>query len=318
MAATIGARIALRTVPLVLSAVLLALLAGRADRSLSSRLAAWEETSSVENVYAPPAVFLEIVSLGYRRALADVLWFRTVDYFGRHYNTDRTYTWLAHMLDRITELDPTALHVYRFAAFILPWEASAVDDSIALLEKGVRNLPDQWELQYYLGFNQYFFKDDLPAAAASLRNAARLPDVHPVVLSLASVIQAASSGQESAIALLRAELDRTKAPETRAPIEALIDELLVTRDLDFLENATATFEARLGIAPSDLLQVVAMNIIPGLPREPHGGLYLVEPGTTHVIDSLGIQPKRLFKSANRQKKLESLAAEHQAETSGAD
>ena len=63
------------------------------------------------------------MALGWRNALADVLWFRTISYFGAHYRSDHTYPWLASMCDLVTDLDPRAEHVYRFAGVILPWEA---------------------------------------------------------------------------------------------------------------------------------------------------------------------------------------------------
>ncbi len=62
--------------------------------------------------------------------------------------------------DPVTDLDPNADYVYRFAGVILPWEANQADDGIRLLEKGVRNVPDSWLMHFWLGFNYYFFKSD--------------------------------------------------------------------------------------------------------------------------------------------------------------
>jgi len=138
------------------------------DRDLSAR------TDVAELVYLPPTRFLRAVSLGYEEALANVLWFRTISYFGGHYQSDRIYPWLAAMCNAVTDLDPRAEHVYRFGGVILPWEADRIDDGIALLEKGVHNMPDSWQLQYMLGFSYYFFSDDLSAASRALRTASLL------------------------------------------------------------------------------------------------------------------------------------------------
>ena len=146
---------------ITVTALSLMLTVGWTDGVLRSQFPAVDRE---ELVYLPPARFLKLVSLGYQHALADVLWFRTTGYFGRHYRSDRIYPWLAYMCNVVTDLDPAAQHVYRFAGLILPWEADGVDDGIALLEKGSRNLPDAWELSYMLGFSYYFFKDDLATA----------------------------------------------------------------------------------------------------------------------------------------------------------
>src|SRR5262249_58229838 len=80
-----------------------------------------------EPVYLPQAAYLRPMSLGWQNVLADLLWFRTISYFGEHYRSNRTYPWLAAMCDLVTDLDPRAEHVYRFAGFILPWDANQVD-----------------------------------------------------------------------------------------------------------------------------------------------------------------------------------------------
>src|SRR5206468_12503187 len=59
--------------------------------------AATAAARSDEPVYLPRAEYLRPMSLGWQNALADVLWFRTISYFGDHYRNDRTYPWLAQM-----------------------------------------------------------------------------------------------------------------------------------------------------------------------------------------------------------------------------
>jgi len=141
-----------------------------------------------EPVYLPRAEYLRPISLGWQNVLADILWFRTISYFGEHYRSDRTYAWLAQMCDLVTDLDPRAEHVYRFAGLILPWEANDVDEGIRLLEKGVRNLPESWLLHYYLGMTHYFFRNDADAAAEYLSTAARLPGAPPLVTRVAALM----------------------------------------------------------------------------------------------------------------------------------
>src|SRR5574341_54019 len=141
---------ALRLLALATAFTALALAAGSSDDRLSRHLT--ELTPHDEFIYLPPTRFLRAVALGYEHALADVLWFRTINYFGRHYRSDGVYPWLASMCDAVTDLDPQAEHVYRFGGVILPWEARRIEDGLALLEKGTRNLPHSWRLRYMVGF----------------------------------------------------------------------------------------------------------------------------------------------------------------------
>lgn len=257
-------------------------------------------TELAELVYLPPTRFLRAVSLGYEQALANVLWFRTISYFGRHYQSDRIYPWLASMCNVVTDLDPRAEHVYRFGGVILPWEADRIDDGIALLEKGVRNLPDSWQLQYMLGFSYYFFSDDLSAASQALRTASLLPGAPDFVSRLAASVDAAYRGPRSAVEFL-AEVERHDANgEMRGIIHARIRELTMSSDIDSLEAAVRVFRERTGRAPADLGELVSTGVVAAIPAEPFGGQYMLDPASGHVVSTSGRQPWRLGSSQLRQ------------------
>jgi len=257
-----------------------------------------------ELIYLPPTRFLRAVSLGYRRALADVLWFRAISYFGRHYRGDGVYPWLAHLCDAVTDLDPWAEHAYSFGGVILPWEASQVDAGIALLEKGVRNMPDAWRLQYLLGFNYYFFKGDLAAASRVLGAAAHTPGAPDFLGPLAATIQATHAGPDTAIAFL----DELERKDPGAPTAAVVRqrrlELTLTRDIDALTQALAEFARRYQRPAQRLDELVASGLVPGVPVEPFGGQYILEPTTGAVGTTSGHKPARMGSSAMRERTLQ--------------
>src|SRR5215831_18573347 len=147
-------RVAALIVALGALAAVVAVTGTRLDR------AATAAARADEPVYLPRAEYLRPISFGWQNVLADVLWFRTISYFGEHYRGDRTYPWLAQMCDLVTDLDPRAEHVYRFGGVLLPWEAGEVDAGVRLLEKGIAVFPDSWTLHYYLGVVRYLFQHD--------------------------------------------------------------------------------------------------------------------------------------------------------------
>jgi hypothetical protein len=297
-------RLRLRLAPLAFLAVMavLVLIIAWTDRGLERHLRATDD--QVELVYLPPTRFLQAVSLGYRHALADILWFRTISYFGRHYRSDRIYPWLAYMCEVVTDLDPQAQHVYRFGGLLLPWEAGRVDEGIALLQKGTRNMPGSWELSYMLGFSYYFFQDDLAAATKELQRAAVLPHAPLFVTRLAAVIDAAHQGPERAIEFL-SELERRGTNgEIHGAIRERIRELLLARDIDTLEAAVGTFRGTFERLPLDLEDLVSTGVLTAIPPEPFGGRYVLDPSTGHVHSSTGRKPARLGSSKMRQSFLE--------------
>src|ERR1700687_5790309 len=286
-------RVSLRILTIAALAVAVTWTDGRLRRHLAA------SDDKVEFIYLPPTSFLLGVSLVYEHALADVLWFRTTSYFGKHYRSDRVYPWLTYMCDVVTDLDPSAEHVYRFAGLILPWEAERIDDGIALLEKGTRHLPGAWELHYMLGFSYYFFKDDLPAASRSLRTAMSLPDAPGFVTRLAAVVDAAHQGEGSAIDFL-IELDRSNInSEMRDALRQRIRELTLSRDIDTLEAAVKSFQEAFGRLPADLGELISTGMVAAIPPEPFGGAYVLDAASAHVRSSLGHKPFRLGSSKTR-------------------
>ena len=266
----------------------------RLDRHLDS------DHARADLIYLPPTQFLRAVSLGYQQALADLLWFRAISYFGRHYRSDRIYPWLALMCNAVTDLDPRAEYVYRFGGVILPWEADRIDDGMALLEKGARNVPESWRLHYMLGFSYYFFKDDLAAASRSLRKASFLPGAPEFVTHLAVIVDAAHQGPDSAVDFLTELEDRDVNGEMREVIRQRIRELALSQEIDSLEAAAQRFQDSAHRPPADLGELVAAGLLARIPEEPFGGRYVLDPASKRVVSTSGHKPWRLGSSHLRE------------------
>ena len=256
-----------------------------------------------EPVYLPKADYLRPMALGWRNALADVLWFRTISYFGAHYRGDHTYPWLASMCDLVTDLDPRAEHVYRFAGVILPWEANQVDAGIALLEKGLRQFPDDWMLHYHLGFHYYFFKNDIDTALTHLREATAQPDVHPSIARLAAVLAQHQYGPETTMAFLQELADNVDSNEVRRVVEDQMREAKLAADLGALQAAVDTYRQRTGTLPPSLQALVDAGILPGIPRDPFTSGYELDPATGAVRSASGRVPSALHDSRVRERAL---------------
>jgi hypothetical protein len=247
-------------------------------------------------VYLPDAKLLRPLVLGYDNVLADVVWFRTISYFGEHYQGDRLYPWLAAMCDLVTDLDPRAEHVYRFGGLMLPWEAGEVDAGIQLLEKGIGVFPDSWTLHYYAGVVRYLFKQDYGGATEALHHAAALPDAPPAVARFAALLDAKRYGPETTIAVLGQMRDQATSEETRAVLDQSILDARVAWDLERLNPLVRVYQVREGRWPRDLGELVAAGLLRGVPPDPYGGAYEVDPASGIVHSSTGRVPAELHTS----------------------
>jgi hypothetical protein len=247
-------------------------------------------------VYLPATRFLRLASLGYENVVGDLLWFRTISYFGEHYRSDRTYPWLAHMCDRVTDLDRRAWHVYAFGGMILPWEADQVDAGLRLLEKGVAAFPSSWKLYYWLGFHYYLFKDDYTLATQYLERAMELPGCDPYVARLLSALHQHQYGPRSTLEFLANLAANAGTEEVRLAIEQRKQEAQLAADIEDIQNAMAEYRRRFGNTPTALQDLVRSGVLSSLPRPPFGGEYRIDPETNEVVTSTGHHPSRLYRS----------------------
>lgn len=278
-------------------AAIMALSTERLDRA-ANRLQATDQP-----VYLPRAEYLSPMSLGWKNVLADILWFRTISYFGEHYRSDRTYPWLAQMCELVTDLDPRAEHVYRFAGVILPWEAQQSDAGIQLLEKGTRVFPDSWLLHYFAGFQYYFFRDDRERALVHLRRAMELPGVHPTVAGLVAGLAAEQYGPDTTVEFF-AELERNvDSGDLRNVLRERRQEAQLAAELQRIDTAAAAYTERTGAAPRSIGDLVAAGLLAQHPADPLGGILLLDPDSGKAKSSTGRAPSRLHQSRMRERAL---------------
>jgi tetratricopeptide (TPR) repeat protein len=172
-----------------------------------------------EVLYLPNGEALSFMSFGYRNALARILWFNTINYFGKHYGTDKNYRWLFHMCNLVTDLDPRATHVYEFGAIMLSWEVNAPEEAIKLLTKAIQNFPNDWKYYYLRGFTSMFFLERNTEAQADFARGALLPGAHSIMARLAARVASKSQNREEAIRLLRELLETTTDPQAHGVIQ---------------------------------------------------------------------------------------------------
>ncbi|NLF25930.1 MAG: hypothetical protein GX589_09790, partial [Deltaproteobacteria bacterium] len=139
-----------------------------------------------EVLYLPNGKGLEFISFGFKNALADILWFNTISYFGKHYRLDRDYTWLDHMCSLITELDPHARHIFEFCSLMLAWEAKKTNAALTTLSRALKAEPKYWRYYYLRGMTYAFFLKDSTLAREDFIAGARLPGAPVFMAKLAS------------------------------------------------------------------------------------------------------------------------------------
>lgn len=231
------------------------------------------EARAAELSYLPKGEYLRVAVLGYQQIVADLIWLKAVQHFGERKQTKIGYKWAYHAVDVLTDLDPKFAFAYQAAGTNLGVYAGLVQESIAILTKGMRHNPNVWELPFYTGYDYYFELHDPKSAAIYFRRAAELPGAPPYLPRLAARMTVEAGDPEAALEFLQRLYQQVEDEQIRKGLESRMREVAAERDIRFLEEAVRLYKTRYKKGPEKLDDLVRRGIITQIPVEPLGGTY---------------------------------------------
>lgn len=249
-----------------------------------------------EALYLPNGTGLQLISFGYRNALADMLWFNTISYFGKHFKGDRKFEWFEHMCNLVTDLNPKAKHVYEFGGMMLAWEANQPEESIKLVSKALQHFPNDWSLYYLRGFNYMFFLKDNAKAREDFISAAKQADAPSFMAILASKQLASSESLKTAITFLEQSIKNSSDPNQRKALEDRYKEAVFAYNVQSLEHASKLYKNKIGSQANDIQQLIQSGIIKIIPQDPYGGTFFIDQNDFSIKSSSGVKVKSFYKS----------------------
>lgn len=114
-------------------------------------------TQAYEDVYyLPPPEWLQVMSLGHRRALADLIWLRALIYFGDEFANKGAVKHVFNYGESMLALDPDFRRVYRWIGMAGVYTPTGsprefIEHSIDVLRRGVERFPDDGDLAWDAG-----------------------------------------------------------------------------------------------------------------------------------------------------------------------
>src|SRR3954471_12644698 len=233
-------------------------------------------------LFIPSAKAVKRMSLGYTGLLADIYWTRAVQYFGAHHAASaKEYDLLGPLLDITVTLDPKLKPAYTFGAVFLaqkpPSGAGRPDLAVNLVERGIKEFPNDWHLYFDLGFIHYMERKDYIAAAEAFERGSRIPGAHPWLQVLAANMR--QHGGDRATARFLWENVYQNNPDKLIQKNALEHLAAISYDeqmqriIDRVQLATQ----KLGHTPSTWQEMVSAGFLRGVPLDPKGSPLLLMP-----------------------------------------
>jgi len=159
------------------------------------------EKTGMEVIYLPSGGFMKTASLGYSNLASDLLWFKAVQYYGGYMLAQNGINLFTHLADLVTDLDPKFKEAYKLSALIVSEDLGDYESGVKLMEKGLRNNPDDFWLTYEMGFLHYLGGRNYAEAKRYFMLAASLPGADERAARFAAAAAMKGGDVESGIAL---------------------------------------------------------------------------------------------------------------------
>jgi tetratricopeptide (TPR) repeat protein len=249
-----------------------------------------------EVLYLPSGKVLKALSLGHYGLIADIYWMRAVQYYGgKRLQNAKQYELLEPFVDIATTLDPYLLHAYRFGSIFLseksPVGAEQPKKAIALLEKGIRYNPNEWQLYRDLGFVYYWYLEDYKKAAEGFLEGSKNPQSAKWMKTFAAELLAKGNTRETAQFLWQEVYDTSESEPLKKNAKENLLKLQALDDIDILKSVVSKVEAKTGRKVSSLQELVSWGILEKMPLDPKGFPYTLDPETGVI----GLSPESTLK-----------------------
>ncbi|MCD6380414.1 hypothetical protein J7M07_08235 [bacterium] len=171
-----------------------------------------EKKRKAEIIYLPSSEAFEMISLGYKNIVSDILWFKTVQYYGGYKLGKNSLRLFRHLADVITDLDPQFIFAYQLSAIIVAQDIGELKEGVEILRKGMKNNPRNWWLPFEAGFLYYLDGSDYKESERYFRLASTIPGANDRATRFAASAAAKGGDIKASIEMWKRLADSSDDP----------------------------------------------------------------------------------------------------------
>ena len=240
-------------------------------------------TLPASNAQTASPFMVRIFDMGFHPAVASFLWATTMpeilDLFNKktEYFTDLAF---------VNAVDPKMSYPYAFSVLTLPAVPAAADPQAiaqaqAIGQQGLANADTDWRIAYYMATNEFLYAKDEQKALWYYNLAAQTPGIPAYAQRFSLNFGIETNQRQKTEQLWETIKASTNDPDERARAQAFIDHL---QDFDYLDAASAAYKKEFGAYPTSTAQLVQKGIIPSVPVDPFGFIFIIQKDGTSAID----------------------------------
>jgi hypothetical protein len=244
-------------------------------------------------VTLPSGKTIKVLSFGYHNLAADLLFIWSIQFFS-NYHVTNMYNYLEHIYNVITDINPQYLEPYIVGSWIMALEAGDVNMAMRLLQKGAKQMPDEWIFDYECGFYASKNLKDYKLAERFFKKAAAKPAAPPHVKRQRAHMVYMLDNLEYAYNLWIEIYSYSKTGLERDSAENHLFQIKFEMDKQWLEGRINRFKQLYKRYPRDLNQLIQARLANGIPRDFFGHKYVYNHETGKISAQKDFRWKKRF------------------------
>lgn len=242
-----------------------------------------------ELLYLPSPEILKIMSLGNPGLAADVLYLWSIQYYSLFEPHER-FLYLETIYGLITDLDPRYFDAYRIGALIMQIQTGGDQEELEravrrLFDKGLGNLPNNWQLAEAAAWDFFIRFQDRPTALHYAEIAADRPQAPPRIKRMVGVWRDKENvwTLDDSIDYWRRALDEAEDEMDRVICTNQLYDAVTARDRQLLEPLLKSYSARSGACPENWDELIRAGALREVPLDLFGDPYGIGPAACDFV-----------------------------------
>jgi hypothetical protein len=238
-----------------------------------------EDPLGRELLYLPSPEMLKIMSLGNPGLVADVLYLWSIQYYS-FYQPHERFLYLETVYNLITDLDPLYADAYRIGALIMQIQTGGDQEELEaavrrIFDKGLRNLPDDWQLAEAAAWDFFIRFKDQETALHYAEIAGQRPGAPPRIKRMVGVWRDKENTWtlDDSIEYWRHAVENAENEWDRVLCMNQFYDAVTARDRMAIEPLLETYSARFGHCPGSWEELIRTGALRQVPLDAYGDPY---------------------------------------------
>ena len=244
-----------------------------------------EEAANNELLYFPNEKLLNHFTAGMSNIVSDLMWLKTIQYTSSEFSEqNRKFTWLEHMCNTVTELDPYFKDAYVNGGTFMA-SIGADEKALKLLKKGLVTNPDSYEIPYEIAKVYLLNRRNDPGSPAIVSHYITMagerhePEYREQFFSWAKRILEDNDLADDAYAIWQDVLDTSEDPFLRKLAQANLDSMAIHMNVKELNKLAVQFQEKEKRIPQEMSDLLDEQMLAQLTQHEELGIYYLDKGT---------------------------------------